>query len=272
VLLDRFDATRLPTAIRYNPWQTTSARAVVPSLMIGARGPQPAGGISVPVALNARVSLPAGRYLARAHAVTSLHGPVSGTLGIQVGRLGDPLYSSPVTLDAGGTWTQEFSIDVDANFVGLRASREVSAALREVWFDPIAIVDAHRRTPVSDVIAARRYGEVVAYFHDEAAWPEPAGFWTRGRDEADFTIASTTARTVTLRVTSGPIANHVRFDIGGHVEEVDIAADSFRTVPVPVTAGPVRVHVRARDGFVPIERDPRARDRRTLGAWIEITP
>jgi hypothetical protein len=272
VLLDRFDATRLPTAVRYSPWAVMPARSVVPSLMIGARGQQPEGGISVPIALNARVSLPAGRYRARAHALTSLAAPVSGTLGVQVGRLGEPLLSSEVTLTAGSTWTQEFSVDVDANFGGVRASREMSRALREVWFDPIEVVDAHRRTKVSDVLGARRYGEAIAYFHDEQAWPEPPGFWTRGRAEADFTVATPTPRTITLRITTGPIPNHLRIDVDGRAEEFDIAAGSVRTVPVGVGDRPARVRIRARDGFVPSERNPNSRDHRTLGAWVEITP
>jgi len=269
-LLDGFDSTWRPMAIRYSPWSTARAKAILPSLVLGARGQQPGGGITVPIALNARHSLPAGRYRARVHALPNLTAPVTGQLGVQIGRLFDPLEAGTVTLGAGATWTQEFTIDVDANFVGIRASREMSRALKEVWFEPLAVEDAHRRVPVAEVVSARHYGAVTAYFHDEQAWPEPPGFWVRGRDEARFVLASASDAPVRLRVTTGPIANHLSIDVEGHVIELDTGADSYIEVPIGTVTRPTRMRVRSRDGFVPIELDPSKRDRRTLGAWIEL--
>ena len=225
----------------------------------------------MPIALNARVSLPAGRYRVRAHALPSLPAPVTGMLGIQIGRVSDPLDAWRVTLAAGATWTQEFTIDVDANFVGLRAEPEMSRAIKEVWFEPLEVIDAHARVGVGEVLAARRYGPATVYFHDEQAWPEPTGFWTRGRDEARFTVAAAEPGRVTLRITTGPVANHVRIDVGGRPVELDIEANTFRDVPVEIADRPIRISVRTHDGFVPADVDPASVDQRRLGAWIEIT-
>lgn len=272
ILLDRYDATRRPVAVLYAPFSHLRPAEVLPWLVLGSRGELPATGISVPIALNARVSLPAGRYRARAHALTNLAAPVEGTLGVQVGRMSDPITSDTVTLAAGQTWTREFTIDIDCNFVGIRASREMSRALREVWFDPLSVVDAHARARVPEVLAVRSLGSVRVYFHDEHAWPEPAGFWTRGRDEAEFTLVAPSPTRAVLRLTAGPIANHVSLDIGGKRVELDVAANSHHEVPVEVSSQPLRLRVRTRGGFVPIERDPSARDRRRLGAWFELVP
>jgi hypothetical protein len=204
--------------------------------------------------------------------LTNLAAPVEGTLGVQVGRMSDPITSDTVTLAAGQTWTREFTIDIDCNFVGIRASREMSRALREVWFDPLSVVDAHARARVPEVLAVRSLGSVRVYFHDEHAWPEPAGFWTRGRDEAEFTLVAPSPTRAVLRLTAGPIANHVSLDIGGKRVELDVAANSHHEVPVEVSSQPLRLRVRTRGGFVPIERDPSARDRRRLGAWFELVP
>ncbi len=271
VLLDRFDAVRRPWAVRYSPLEGVAPREALPWIRLGTDRPLPRSGLSVPLALNARVSLPAGRYRVRTRALPTLRAPVTGNLGIQVGRAFEALDAWGVTLTAGGAWSKEFTIDVDANFVGLRAEPEMSRALGEVWFEPIAPIDAHARAGVGEVLAARRYGTTTVYFHDEEAWPEPAGFWTRGRDEARFTAATSPAGRVTMRIRNGPVANHVWVDIGGRPVEFDVEANSFHEVPVELGARPIRISVRTRDGFVPAEFDRASRDRRRLGAWIEMT-
>ena len=270
VVLDRYDAVRRPWAVRYSPLEVVAPRSALGWIMLGTRTPLERSGISVPLVLNARVSLPAGRYRVRTHARPDLPAPVTGMLGVQVGRVLDPLEAWTVTLVAGGLWSQEFTLDVDANFVGLRADPEMSRALKEVWFEPIDVVDAHERVAVGEVLAARRYGVTTVYFHDELAWPEPQGFWTRGRDEAQFTLAASEPGQVTLRITSGPAANHVRVNVGGRQVELDIGANSFREVTVQIADRPIKLRVWARDGFVPAHVDPSSADQRRLGAWIEI--
>jgi hypothetical protein len=278
-LLEQFDAARRPIAVRFDPLRLMAAHEVLPWLALGARDVGPARGrqaaphrAAPALLLNARFSLPAGRYAVRARADHTLPAPVRGTLALQVGRIGPPLVEWRAELAAGMTWRHEIALPIDANFVGLRGSGPIIDAVTELWFEPLALRDAHARGPRLQVLAARRYGSLTAYFHDDNAWAEPAGFWTRGGSTTRVTVVADAGEgEAVFRMHCGPAANQVTLRRGRQEEGFDIAPGAVRHValgggePVPVT-------VSTTSGFVPADVEPDSTDLRTLGCRFDPTP
>jgi hypothetical protein len=221
------------------------------------------------VLFNARFALPAGEY-----AIELRRSPraqrMTGTLGLQVGRIGQPMISWPVEVQGGGDWQQRFTLPLDSEFVGFRASPELEAALDGFTLRPLHVIDARRRWQAPPVLAASSYGSSVLFFHDEQAWPERAGFWTRGSTTVPVTI-KTHAETVVLRVHSGARPNRVTFETGGWREQLALEPHKRRDVEVPAgSAGLIPLRISTETGFVPADLEPGSSDKRLLGCWIEV--
>jgi hypothetical protein len=107
-------------------------------------------------------------------------------------------------------------------------------------------------------------------------YPEPLGFWTTGERPARVTLACTggCANGVTLRVHSGKIPNHLRLSTHGWSRELDLFGETLVdvAVPPPAAGGVLQIETVTTTGFVPMQIDPSFRDRRYLGAWIEVAP
>ena len=274
--LDTFDRVTRPYAVQYEPWRVSAAATVEPTLAVlvtpGLRTqPQP-----MRVLHNGRFSLPAGRYRVRVRwgGRDPLPASSGAALDLQVGRIGPPYQRWTVSPAPGASWDAEFWLPVDAGFVGFRGTPELERSIDELRIEPIDVVDAGARTPTPQVLAAAAYGDLVVLFHDERMYPESRGFWTAGGRLVRLTIACPGGCRdgVTLRAHSGLRPNQLRLATHGWSQTLELQDETLVPVYVPPVAGggAIALDVEAATGFVPIEVDPALRDRRNLGAWIEV--
>ncbi|MGE0815966.1 MAG: hypothetical protein AB7O28_24330 [Vicinamibacterales bacterium] len=274
--LDSFDRVTRPYAIRYAPLRVSAAAAVESMLAVGVTpglrtDPQP-----VRVLHNGRFSLPAGRYRVdvRWAARRPLPAGPGSTLALQIGRIGPPLTTWTVAPEPDTTWSADFWLPLDAAFVGLRGDGAVERSVAAITFSPLDVVDAGSRTATPPVLAAARYGEVMVLFHDELTYPEPTGFWTTGQRPSRISIACPGGCTegVTLSVHSGRRPNQLHLAAYGWSRDVPLAPETVVhvTVPPPPAGGVLELDTNTTTGFVPTAIDPALRDRRFLGAWIEV--
>jgi hypothetical protein len=273
--LDRFDTTARPIAVVYDPMRFVST-AAVPSLMTFEatpglrRAPQP-----VRVLLNMRLSLPAGRY--RVELTPNAGAALAGTTGLQVGRLGPPLQSWTLAEPPGASWSREFELVLDSNFVGLRGDGALESAVGRITVVPLAVVDVHDRIKRPPVTATAILGGLPAYFHDAQANLEPAGFWVRGRGTAEVTFGvhpQSEPRGLRLQLHGGPSPNHVRVATSVWSTDVRLTPGQHTLVTVPAldTQRLLPVSISPASGFVPADHGGPADDRRLLGCWVEVVP
>ena len=275
-MLDDFDASRRPLAIRYDPLSHLEPSAVpglFPLLVheAGDRREDPATQL-----FGRRLSLPAGTYgvdvVFPAAAV-----PIDGAIAVHAGRSSPPLQTWPLSLTSPGSWGRAFSLPVDVGFVGLRASASVKEASPQVRLTPQRIVDASARPRTPAVLASARYGEVVVLVHGEDAWPEADGLWIRGRATATLTVVSPAA-TQALTLRAGPQAVDVTVDWTDGRATLNLAAGESRGLTLPASPGTAtpgatssrQLRIRTSSSFVPAEIEPGSRDRRPLGCWISL--
>jgi len=266
-LLDGFDTVRRPLALVYDPLRRINAQAVPPLFSLEAteglrRARQP-----VRLLFNARFALPAGEY-AVALRPAAADRPLAGTLALQVGRIGHPVAGWPVERAA---WTARFVVPLDANFVGFRASDELERSAGRLHLLPQHIVDAHRRPRTPPVLAASAYGASTVYFHDEQAWPEPTGFWTRGGATGAVTIMLPAEHTLVLKLHSAT-RNHVAIRTPTWNASVDLEPSAVREVEVPAGRQPgiIPLRITSRSGFTPAAAQEGSTDERFLGCWVEV--
>jgi hypothetical protein len=108
--------------------------------------------------------------------------------------------------------------------------------------------------------------------HDEAAEPEPTGFWSVGRKHTPVTFVRAREDTpLTLRVRNGPEPNHVRFATTGWLTSVDLDAGATAEVAVPLKKRVLTVDIDTENGFDPRKYDASSNDMRLLGVWIEVS-
>ena len=271
-LLDTFDAIARPLAIRYQPLSLVSP-SVIPSLFLakavsGQRlAPQP-----LPVMLNARFRLPAGDYEVEIEGSDVAGQPMSGTVGLQVGREGNPLRTWALQLSPHETWRQRFSLPIDAEFVGFRAAPELERAIAALRLRPLSIVDGSLRLKTASVIATASFGSLTVFFHDAVAYSEPDGFWVRGRARLRTTIAEgdDSAESLAVQLHSGARSNRVTLSTPRWSERLELVPGVTRDVRVPSVphARLVELTISTSNGFVPAEVQPGNRDRRLLGCWV----
>jgi hypothetical protein len=273
--LDAYDTAARPTAIVFDPWRLVAPESVPPMLRFEAtpgmrRAPQP-----LRVLLNMRLALPAGTYTAT---VDSLPGQaVSGEVGLQVGRSGPPRQSWPAAMAPGESWAQTFTLDLDANFVGLRAAESFERSVARVAITPVRIVDQHVRIHRPPVVATAVFGGQPAYFHDTHANVEAKGFWARGRVTTALTLGVEPAsqpRGVRVQVHSGGATTTVRFSTPGWSTRVSLTPGQPQTLLLPAleTQKLLPVEITPDGGFVPAEHGGAPNDRRLLGCWVEVIP
>jgi hypothetical protein len=121
---------------------------------------------------------------------------------------------------------------------------------------------------------AVRFGPRRAFFLDDHAYAETAGFWTVG--EASTTVEidtdAGTAGTPTLRLQSGPVATTVKLTVDEWSRIVTLGPHAGEAVTLPPSAGGRTTILSIETGamFLPVQHDPRSRDFRHLGVWVEI--
>jgi hypothetical protein len=271
-MLDHFDRGTRPVALVYDPLRRIESNTVPSLFSLSATPGLRLARQPVPLLFNARFALPAGRYAAELRPAAPDSAEASGELALQVGRIGDPLVRWQVQLGPSRSWKGEFSLPIDASFVGFRAAPSIAEAAGELRVRPLAVVDARRRVDVDQVLGAATYGQATVYFHDENVWPEREGLWTRGASAVPLTMVSTGASRVKVNVRSGARANRVTLDAGGWRREIDLQPGMTREVELPGDGrgGVIALRVTSASGFTPADTTPGSTDRRFLGCWIEV--
>ncbi len=268
-LIEAYASTSHPIALRYDPFSVERADAALTRVRwVATPGlrtdPQP-----VPVLLNMRLSLPAGRYRATLSLAPERGG--DRTVALRLGRIGPPYqrFELPAT---GSSWSTEFELPVDANFVGFEAAREVAAVVQRIEVAPVSVVDANRRVSVGQVLAAQQYPGGDVFSHDELSWLEPDGAWVAARRVAAFSVVPRRDGPVRVRLRNGPTPNTAVLSGQGWERRVPLAAEAEVDVDLPAVeaGGALALRVTTEAGFVPIEHDPAARDRRFLGVFVRF--
>jgi hypothetical protein len=218
---------------------------------------------------NGRFSLPAGTY--RVEVDWGGTRPAE-TIGLQIGRTGDPFQQWMVHARPGESWQAEFSLPVDASFVGLRGTPELERVIRHVRFVPVSVVDVGQRPKGPTVIAASRSGPASVFYYDVNVSPEEAGFWVWGSRRTRVTIARPpTAAPLVLRVHSGPIDNRLQLRTFGWRQTVTLQPQTRADIAIPSDGGTlVTLDLAAEAAFVPRDLDPASSDTRPLGVWVEV--
>jgi hypothetical protein len=267
--IDEYDTVARPVGIVYAPLRFASPAQLVAFASVAAeRGvrtdPQP-----IRVLHNGRFSLPAGSYRVE----VDWNGRRSGeTLGLQIGRTGDAWQEWTVNAQPGEQWSAEFSLPLDASFVGLRGSPEVERVIERVRFVPLSVMDKSQRPKGPTVIAASRSGPAAVFYYDINVSPEETGFWVWGNRRTRVAIARPlTAAPLVLRVHSGPIENRLHLTTFGWRQTVTLQPHSPVDVEVPAAPGGLFTLDFAADlAFVPGDLDASSSDTRGLGVWVEV--
>jgi hypothetical protein len=270
-LVEEFDTSLRPIGVSYTPLHLVSPASLVKEATFevepGLRsGPQP-----VRVVHNGRFSLPAGTYRIE----VEWGGDRTGeTLGLQIGRTGEPFQSFPVEPHPGGHWSHEFSLPLDAAFVGLRGTAELERVITHVRFVPLSVVERTQRLRGAEIIAASRSGDASIFYFDRNTFTELAGFWVHGGRRTQVAIHRPGAtRPLTLRVHSGPVNNRITLSTTGWRKEFMLQPQLPQSIEVGVAAKElVMLDLVAETAFVPQELDPTSSDPRPLGVWIEVVP
>jgi hypothetical protein len=275
-LLDTFDSTARPHAIVYNRLTVTSAESIPPLMTLGASPGERPGEQPVRVLLNARYALAAGEYEVE---IGGLPGdqPVHGYVALQLGRLGSPVVEWDVTIPAGGSWRQRFSLPVDVEFVGFVTTPPLDKAT-SLRIHPISIIDSSRRQANVHglkfvVLSAVAFPTVSVFFHDEDVYPERSGIWVHGQSTTLMTVAPVHPEEgVTLRVHSGAKPNTVTFSTTTWGEHIELSPNIPQEIhiPPPPKPGPFLLRVKTENSFIPAEIVPGSPDRRVLGCWLEV--
>jgi hypothetical protein len=281
-LLDEFDAARRPLAIRYDPL-TRLDPATVPELfplVVHAAGDRREDRATQ--LFGRRLSLPAGTY--GVDLIFPPAGPgeaapptVDGMLAVHAGRVSPPLETWSVSVAPPGSWGRTFSLPVDIGFVGFKASAPIAAAAPRLRLTPQRIVDAGARPQTPAVLGSQTYAGLSVLVHGEDAWPEATGLWLRGRSTVMLTLVYPDDAWRTFDLRAGAVPVKVTAQWGGTTATWDLSPGQVaRTV---IDAPPQRpgqhgrsaqLRITTSSGFVPAESDAASRDRRLLGAWLEL--
>ena len=190
-LLDRFDATRRPTALVYDPWRRVDPHETVPLPSFVLTSPdEPSPSTADELLYGRRLSLPAGDYEVEITPSAPSGRPITGTVGVMVGRYGAPFARWDIELDGSGrTARHSFTLDVDAGYAGLQASPDLARAKPTIVLRATRISNLHRR-PVHDQVTATLHAPTATfYFLDWYVWPEAQAFWTRPERAVRFLVA-----------------------------------------------------------------------------------
>ncbi|MGQ0737308.1 MAG: hypothetical protein ACT4QD_27140 [Acidobacteriota bacterium] len=268
-LLDSFDTVTRPIGIEYTPFRVTSASTLATHVALHVDPDSRAEPQPLRVIHNGRVSLPAGRY----RLVVEWAGQRQGeSIGLQVGRTGEPWRTWPVDAQPGEHWSMEVDLPLDASFVGLRGSTEIERAIAHITWTPISVVEASKRPRLPTVMGASQSGGSAIFHYDENAFQEATGFWVRGGRTTRLTIHRRQPNEpLRLRVHSGLIANLLRLSMPGWTETRELMP--LTPVIVDIPAGDralVTLELSNDHEFVPMVLDAASSDHRPLGVWVEV--
>ncbi|HUR35263.1 MAG TPA: hypothetical protein VM032_15775, partial [Vicinamibacterales bacterium] len=190
--------------------------------------------------------------------------------GVGAGRDQFALITQPVA-----AFDDEIAVrfPVDVRALVVRGDEEAAASVRGLDVRPVSLRTGAAK--VADGVARRavRYGTTAAFFMDERAFPEPAGFWLGGARDTAVVFQPDEARTsLTLLVRNGPNDNVVTLLSAGWSDSVRLAAGEERSVEIPIgrDSNAALVTFTSSTGFRPGDVNAGSRDTRFLGAWIAV--
>jgi len=226
----------------------------------GARGAP--RGLNRPLAVFQ--SIPAGSYMLSA----VRHGTGDGWVMAGVENDQFAIVTRPIAdFDAG----VRIDMPAGARSLSVRADEAARDQLDGLELVPVAL------DPSAPAVAAPRravrYGEVVVFFLDERAFPEPSGFWVGGARQAAVMLTSDRPEApVPLILRNGAVDNSVSLEFAGRREEIALRAEEERRIDVPLDPrrGAALVRIRSASTFRPSDVDPASRDTRRLGVYVRF--
>jgi hypothetical protein len=274
-MLETFDPVARPIGVKYDPMSVVRPDDLAPLFSLSAVPGERRNRQPLRVVLNARFRLPAGQYQVDITG-SSLAGSVpDAQIGLQIGREGRPLETWPLPIVPGSQSHHRFSVPVDAEFVGFRASRQLERTISELRLRALEAVGVKRRLRTPTVRSSADFDVARVFFHDPAAYPEREGFWVRGRTTAHVTILNTSsAPSVTLALHSGARPNVVTLSTSDWSQRIELVPGTTTKTIIPANPDEplIAMSIEAENGFVPAEVDSSSKDRRLLGAWIAFIP
>jgi hypothetical protein len=206
------------------------------------------------------LDVPAGRY-----AMTiSSHRPRSGTLTLRIGRSAMPLKT--LELAAVSTHTAPLVLAAGASALFLEPGGAFAGTGGTITLTPLEIFRGRGRHATSSA----KYGAFDVFFYSTTVFREADGFWTRGAEITEFTVAAPDARSsAVLEIENGGVPNEVTVVSPTTTERRRLAAGERQTVAVPMTQGTVDVRLQSAAGFRWADVKGGA-DRRYLGVRVRM--
>lgn len=214
-------------------------------------------------ALAAFPGVPAGSYILAARRQGS--GSGEGLVMVGVGNDQFAIVTQPIrAYDAG----VPIELPVTVRGLFIRADEDARGQLEAIDLRPQGLP----ATGLSTEIARRaaRYGNTVAFFMDDRAFPEPAGFWVGGGRDTSVAIRPDRPQPIALVLRNGAAANVVTLESGSWRDALTLQPGEERRVDIPIdgSRGSALVSIRSSAGFRPSEVDPASRDTRFLGVYV----
>jgi hypothetical protein len=157
----------------------------------------------------------------------------------------------------------------------VRGDEQARRVMRELTIEPVSIVPPSQRLTSEYARHAVLYPTATVFFLDERSFPEPDAFWVGGARQSTVAVQATAPfppPPITLIVRNAPVENRVVLQSGAWREEMQLAPGEERQVIVPADnpPGTALVTVTTSAGFRPSAIDPKSRDDRFLGVWIQV--
>ena len=193
------------------------------------------------------------------------HGADDGLIMVGVGNDQFNIVMQPTTAYDQGV---RLDLPVDVRALLVRTDEVARAQLESVELRPLA-----RATRLTSDTARRavRYGDAVAFFLDDSAFPEPSGFWVGGTRNTRLVLQPDVPRPLSLVLRNGPVANTVTIECAAWREEFGMPPGEERRVDVPADAlgsAARLVRIASSAGFRPSDVNAGSRDTRLLGVFV----
>jgi hypothetical protein len=222
---------------------------------------RPAGGrLNRPIA--AFPAVPAGAYLLS----VKRQGSGDGWIMAGVGNDQFAIVTEPIAALAGGV---RIDLPIPVRALLIRADEGAREQLQSVELRPLpGVVRAVSRDVGRRAV---RYDGGTAFFIDDRAFPEPAGFWIAGARETVVAIRPDQPGAIRLVLRNGAADNRVSLESGRWRDDVALRPGAEYPITVPADAsGAALIRIRSATGFRPSEVDRSSRDNRYLGVFVQV--
>ena len=199
-------------------------------------------------------------------------GAPSGRLRVSVDRQSPPLE----VWDAASfepRWRRTISLPAAVSTLRVDVDPEARASLAQLSVRAVAVPGSHERPAGnSEALRGARYGPGKLFLIGGQAYFERDGVWVGGPGRTDFVLTPDSGSPVRLFVRNPPTDNRVTLSTGAWRQELVLQPGEERLVDVPSGANTLglRLTIANSTGARPMDFEPRSRDDRYLGCWIEL--